>query len=69
MLFEKLFDLLVGHKPALARGLEAPANARKLSRRRMIFAGADPGIDLKRKLGEFGLSRPRATRRLVPKRP
>jgi len=47
MLFEKLFDLLVGCKPALARGLEASPDACKLFRRRMIFAGAKSGIDLK----------------------
>jgi hypothetical protein len=57
MLFEKLFDPLVSCKSALARGLEASVNARKFFWRRMIFAGAEPGIDLKRKLGEFSLSR------------
>jgi hypothetical protein len=57
MLFEKRFDLLVSCKSALARGLEATVNAREFFRRRMIFSGAEPGIDLKRKLGEFGLRR------------
>jgi hypothetical protein len=56
MLFEKRFDLLVSRKSALARGLETSVNARKFFRRRMIFAGAKPGIDLKRKLGELRLS-------------
>ena len=57
MLLEKLFDLRVSCKPALARVLEDSPDACKLFRRCMIFAGAEPGIDLKRKLGEFGLSR------------
>jgi hypothetical protein len=57
MLFEKRFDLIVSCKAAFASGLEASVNARKLFRRRMIFASAKPGIDLERKLGEFGLSR------------
>jgi hypothetical protein len=57
MLFEKLFDLLVSCKSALARRLEASVNACKFFRRRMIFAGAEPGIDLKGKLGELSLSR------------
>src|SRR5438270_13950401 len=57
MLFEKLFDLRVSCKPALARVLEASPNACKLFGRRMIFAGAKPRIDLERKLDEFGLSR------------
>jgi hypothetical protein len=57
MLFEKFFDLLISRKSALAGSLEASLNACKLFRRRMIFAGAEPGIDLERKLGEFGLSR------------
>jgi hypothetical protein len=57
MLFEKLFDLLVSCKSALARRPEASVNACKFFRRRMIFAGAEPGIDLKRKLGKFGLGR------------
>ena len=56
-LFEKRFDLLVSCKSALARSLEASVNAGKFFRRRMIFAGAKLGIDLERKLGEFGLSR------------
>jgi hypothetical protein len=46
MLFEELFDLLVSCKSALARGLEASVNARQFFRGRMIFAGAEPGIDL-----------------------
>ena len=54
MLFEKLFDLLVSCKAALARRLEASVNACKFFRRCVIFAGAKPGVDLKRKFSEFG---------------
>ena len=56
MLFEKIFNPLASCKPALARGLEASVNARKFLRRRMIFAGAEPGIDLKREFSELRLS-------------
>ena len=56
MLFEKRLDLLVRRKSALARGPETSVNARKFFRRRMIFAGAKPGIDLKRKFCELRLS-------------
>jgi hypothetical protein len=45
----------VANRPS--RVLEASVNARKFFLRRMIFAGAELGIDLKRKLGEFSLSR------------
>lgn len=57
MLFEKLFDPLVSCKSAFARGLEASVNAPKFFRRRVVFTGAEPGIDLTRTFSELSLSR------------
>ncbi|HEU0085036.1 MAG TPA: hypothetical protein VFQ87_19470 [Bradyrhizobium sp.] len=57
MLFEQRLDFLFGRKSAVAGVLEASPDAGKLFRRRMIFPGAEAGIDLKRKLGELGLGR------------
>jgi hypothetical protein len=56
MLFEKRSDLLVSCKSVLACVPNASPDACKLFRRWMILAGAEPGVDLKRKFGEFCLS-------------
>ena len=52
---------MLGCKAAIRSGAQAAIDAGKLLRRRLIFAGLQAGIQLKRKLGKFVLDvgRPR----------
>jgi hypothetical protein len=54
------FDLLVGGKPAVPRGLETTVDALKLLRRRVLGPTPEAGVDLERDLGELllGFFRP-----------
>lgn len=56
MLPEKLLDLVVGRKSAFTRRRQATVDASEFGRRRLVRASAELCINLKRKLGEFGLS-------------
>jgi hypothetical protein len=55
MFVEQRFDLFFRREPSRASVLQPAPDAGKLFGSCMIFSGAEFGIDLKRKIGEFGL--------------